>query len=161
MRLLVLSDSHGDMAGLRLAVQRERPDAVVHLGDHALDAYTLAQEFSTLSVAYVRGNCDGPFPSCADTYSRRLAGVQVFAAHGHRYGVKNGLLRFHLAAQENGASLALFGHTHTPCCREENGVWLVNPGACRGLYATYAVITLEDGTVRDCRISEVYNTRIC
>lgn len=161
MRLLVLSDSHGDMTGLRLAVQRERPDAVVHLGDHALDAYTLAQEFSSLSVAYVRGNCDGPFPSCADTYSRRLAGVQVFAAHGHRYGVKNGLLRFHLAAQENGASLALFGHTHVPYCQEENGIWLVNPGACRGLYATYAVITLEDGTVRDCRISEVYNTRIC
>ena len=99
MKLLVLSDSHGDMASLRLAVQRERPDAVLHLGDHALDAYTLAQEFSTMSIAYVRGNCDISFPSCAETYLRRLAGVQVFAAHGHRYGVKSGLLRFHYAAQ--------------------------------------------------------------
>lgn len=156
MKLLVLSDSHGDLTGLRLALRRERPDAVLHLGDHALDAYELAQEFSTTSIAYVRGNCDGPFPNCSETYLRRLAGVQVFAAHGHRYGVKESPLRFYYAAHENGAALALFGHTHTPCCREENGIWLVNPGACRGLYATYAVAVIEDGAVRECRIREVY-----
>lgn len=156
MKLLVLSDSHGDVASLRLAVRRERPDAVLHLGDHALDAYELAQEFSTTSIAYVRGNCDFSFPSCAETYLRRLAGVQVFAAHGHRYGVKNGLLRFLYAAEENGAALALFGHTHVPYCREENGIWLVNPGACGGLRATYAVVTLDQGAVLDCRIREVY-----
>ena len=85
MKLLVLSDSHGDLAGMRLALRRERPDQVLHLGDHAQDAFELAQEFSTTPIAYVRGNCDGPFPRCADTFLRKLAGVQVFAAHGHRY----------------------------------------------------------------------------
>lgn len=156
MKLLVLSDSHGDLAGMRLALRRERPDQVLHLGDHALDAYTLAQEFSTTPIAYVRGNCDGPFPRCADTFLRKLAGVQVFAAHGHRYGVKSGLLRFSYAARENGAALALFGHTHCPYCGEENGLRLVNPGSCRGPYGTYAVITIENGAVTDCRIRDVY-----
>lgn len=156
MKLLVLSDSHGDMTGMRLAMQRERPDLVLHLGDHALDAYTLAQEFSTVSVCYVRGNCDGPFPACADTYLRRVAGVQIFAAHGHRYGVKSGLLRFSLAAQENGAALALYGHTHMAACAEHDGMYLLNPGSCRGPYGTYAVVLLENGAVRDCRICKVY-----
>lgn len=156
MKLLVLSDSHGDLAGMRLALRRERPDQVLHLGDHALDAYTLAQEFSTTAIAYVRGNCDGPFPACADTYLRKVAGVQIFAAHGHRYGVKSGLLRFYLAARENGAALALFGHTHEAGCREKDGIWLLNPGSCRGPYGTYAVVTLENGAVRDCRIRDVY-----
>ena len=147
MKLLVLSDSHGDLAGMRLALRRERPDQVLHLGDHALDAYTLAQEFSTTAIAYVRGNCDGPFPACADTYLRKVAGVQIFAAHGHRYGVKSGLLRFYLAARENGAALALFGHTHLPYCRWEGGVLLVNPGALKN--REYAVVEIEgSGEIR-------------
>ena len=115
MKLLILSDSHGEQEPMRLAVRRERPDVLIHLGDHAADAFELAQEFYDLPVSYVRGNCDGPFPSCAETYLRNLEGVRVFAAHGHRYGVKSGLLRFYFAAAENGAQLALFGHTHCPC----------------------------------------------
>ena len=34
MKLLILSDSHGEQEFMQLAVRRERPDAVIHLGDH-------------------------------------------------------------------------------------------------------------------------------
>lgn len=155
MKLLILSDSHGQPEPMRIAVRRERPDAVIHLGDHAADAFELAQEFSTLPVSYVRGNCDFSFPPCAEVYLRNLEGVRVFAAHGHRYGVKQGLLRFCFAAQEQGAGLALFGHTHSPLCEQHQGIWLLNPGACSGRVPTYGVAVLSAGTVQ-CRIREVF-----
>ena len=64
MKLLILSDSHGEQEFMQLAVRRERPDAVIHLGDHCADADRLAEEFCGLPVLSVRGNCDlwGPAP---------------------------------------------------------------------------------------------------
>lgn len=57
MKLLILSDSHGEQEFMQLAVRRERPDAVIHLGDHCADADRLAEEFCGLPVLSVRGNC--------------------------------------------------------------------------------------------------------
>ena len=58
MKLLILSDSHGDSTGMCRAVERERPDYVIHLGDHSSDARDLSRMFPMVPVAYVRGNCD-------------------------------------------------------------------------------------------------------
>lgn len=57
MKLLILSDSHGEQEFMQLAVRRERPDAVIHLGDHCADADRLAEEFCGLPVLSVCGNC--------------------------------------------------------------------------------------------------------
>ena len=43
MKLLILSDSHREMKYMCDAVRRERPDAVIHLGDLVPDADRLAQ----------------------------------------------------------------------------------------------------------------------
>ena len=43
MKLLILSDSHREMKYMCDAVWRERPDAVIHLGDLVPDADRLAQ----------------------------------------------------------------------------------------------------------------------
>ena len=58
MKLLVLSDSHRETEHMLLAIRKERPDAVVHLGDHAADADAIAQECPYLPLYRVRGNCD-------------------------------------------------------------------------------------------------------
>lgn len=156
MKLLVFSDSHGETEPMRLAMRRERPDAVLHLGDHAADAFALAQEYYATSVAYVRGNCDFSFPPCAETYRRTLEGVTIFACHGHRYGVKSSLLALSYAAREQGAALALFGHTHGPYLETSEGLTLLNPGACGGRRPTYAVVELRGGSAV-CRIKDVYS----
>lgn len=156
VKLLIVSDSHGDMEALHRAVYATRPDAVVHLGDHCADADELAGDFPGLPVLSVRGNCDYTDLTRSETLLRVFDGVRVFAAHGHRYGVKTGLLRFVYAAQEQEAQLALFGHTHSPHLSEEGGLWLLNPGACGGVRPTCAVVTIENGGF-SCRLKEVYS----
>ena len=130
MKLLILSDSHGEQEFMQLAVRRERPDAVIHLGDHCADADRLAEEFCGLPV------------------------LRIFGTHGHRYGVKQGLLRFSLAAQEQQAQVALFGHTHIPYCRQEGGLWLLNPGACGGRAPSCGIVT-EDGGKAVCCVKDL------
>ena len=73
MKLLILSDSHGEQEFMQLAVRRERPDAVIHLGDHCADADRLAEEFCGLPVLSVRGNCDLWGPPRAETLLRTTA----------------------------------------------------------------------------------------
>ena len=150
MKLLILSDSHGEQEFMQLAVRRERPDAVIHLGDHCADADRLAEEFCGLPVLSVRGNCDLWGPPRAETLLRTFEGVRIFGTHGHRYGVKQGLLRFSLAAQEQKAQVALFGHTHIPYCRQEGGLWLLNPGACGGRAPSCGIVTVDGGKAVCC-----------
>ena len=104
-----------------------------------------------LPIVSVRGNCD----YCDPTPEQRLVdydGVRILMCHGHRHGVKSGLLRYEMAARENEVDAALFGHTHFAYCEEYNGLWLVNPGSC-GCSArpTCAVMEIEAGIV-SCRI---------
>lgn len=155
MKLVVLSDSHRETEHMLLALRRERPTAVVHLGDHADDADAIAQEFPYLPLCRVRGNCDYFDDKTPELALLRWEDKKMLAVHGHRYGVKSGLLRLQYAAREKEAQVALFGHTHCAYCEELDGLWLLNPGACGGSRPTYGVVTIRDGTI-ECCIKEVY-----
>lgn len=135
------------------AVRREKPDAVIHLGDHASDALVIEREYPRLPVCRVRGNCDRCETDVQDEAVIEWEGVKILATHGHRYSVKSGLLSLCYAAAQAGARIALFGHTHDPYCEESEGLWLLNPGACGRLFPSYGIIEIENGTVR-CRVME-------
>ncbi|MBO7376534.1 MAG: metallophosphoesterase family protein, partial [Clostridia bacterium] len=66
--------------------------------------------------------------------------------HGHKYGVKGGLVRLAAAAAARGCRAAFYGHTHAPCVKMKDGVLLVNPGTL-GYCGEYAVITVIDGEI--------------
>lgn len=150
MKILIVSDSHGDTAALRTAITRENPDRVFHLGDMLRDARQVAEAFPALPIDAVLGNCDayggadGP-----EELVTTAEGVRFFLSHGHRFHVKMGtslLIREGLSA---GADVICYGHTHRAVCRQKSGVWLVNPGTAGGVgaAATYAVAEAEDGAV--------------
>lgn len=150
MKLLILSDSHGTMQYMCDAVEKEQPDYVIHLGDHARDASELSNYYPTLPITWVRGNCD--FSSDApETRLVTYGNKKFLLCHGHTYGVKSGLLRAVYAAKEAGADVFLFGHTHIPFHDEEDGLALLNPGACSMKNAfgkpSYGVIELTDDEV--------------
>ncbi len=159
MKLLILSDSHRELEYMRDAVRRERPDAVIHLGDLVPDADRLAEEFLGLPVLSVRGNCDFSQPARAEELLRTFEGVKIFGVHGHRYHVKQTLLHAELAARQREADVLLFGHTHCPYCECYNGLWMLNPGACSGRAPSYGVVQIENGKI-NCRVTDMYAAKV-
>lgn len=156
MKILILSDSHGCVEAMKIAVNRENPQAIVHLGDLWEDAGQLHRLFPDIPLHRVAGNCDRyswePGQSQILTWS--FDGVVTYMTHGHLHGVKLSLLRLRLAAQEAGAQVALFGHTHRSLCKNQNGILLINPGSCGGPTGTYAVLETCQGAV-ECEIRSV------
>lgn len=150
MKILVLSDSHGTMSNMEWALELEKPDCAMHLGDCARDARRLAERYPQIPVYAVPGNCDGPMPGEPLLRVEVLGGVRIFLTHGHAYGVKRGLLALSLAAREAQADVALFGHTHLAFCRTVDGLWLLNPGACGAGRSSYGVIEIQNGAA-ECR----------
>ncbi len=154
MKLLVLSDSHGSLRPMEHAVSRERPDYIVHLGDHDRDAARLGARFPETPLISVPGNCDNPPPKTIWTKVLDFDGVKILLTHGHVYRVKRGLLEIELAAREAGADVALFGHTHRAFCEEKDGLWLLNPGACGNWSATYGIVEIQNHRA-SCRLADV------
>ena len=136
MRLLIVSDSHGNAYALRRLIQmHSEADMLVFLGDGARDLERVTAEFPSLRVRAVRGNND--YDSLSPTEDIfHTAGKRVFIAHGHTYYVKRGTEIFIDAARAKSADIALFGHTHSPVSRYEGGLYIANPGALySGCYA--------------------------
>ena len=146
MKLLIFSDSHGNVANMEDIVRLESPDRILHLGDLARDAEALAAKFPHIPVTYVPGNCDGRRPDLPEERIFTLDNCKILMTHGHIYHVKMGMGMAVRAAREAGAQLLCFGHTHEAFCEFENGLWIVNPGSV-GTFSpyTYAVAVLEDG----------------
>lgn len=151
MKLLIFSDSHGELTRMEEAVRAEKPDYVFHLGDHDRDAEDLAERFPTLAVTAVCGNCDYRSDS-PDTRLITLGGLRFFLCHGHTLGVKSSLLRASYAALSKRADVLLFGHTHEPHLEERRGLILMNPGACGFSYPSYGRVLFESGKAPDFQI---------
>ena len=154
-KLLVFSDSHGNVANMADTVRLEQPDGILHLGDLVRDAQRLGEQFPQIPLLFVPGNCDGLRSDLPQERVFTQEGCRIMMAHGHQYHVKMGRSAAESAARQAGANILLFGHTHEPVCEFERGLWIVNPGSAGSLAAaTYAVICLkEDGAV--CYISRI------
>ena len=152
MKIIVFSDSHRELDGMRQVIAREKPDYVFHLGDHDSDAEIISRERPTLPLAMVRGNCDG-WIETPKTLCFTLGGLRFFLCHGHTLGVKSGYLRAEYAALEQNADVLLFGHTHEAYCeRMEPGngktLYVMNPGSCGcGWPPSYGRIVLDQGRI--------------
>lgn len=130
VRLGVISDSHHSdfwVARYLEKANRERYDAVIHLGDGASDVRWLKDRLE-MPLYAVAGNCDfrcGLDAECALQFENH----RILAAHGHRYDVKYGYDALSYRAEEIGADIALSGHTHWPHAGYVGRVLVLNPGA--------------------------------
>ncbi len=156
MKAAVFSDTHNHIDLCLEAVRRCRPDAIVHLGDHERDARDIARQFPDIPMYSVCGNCDlAPLSPLADTV--QLGPVKAFITHGHLYNVDYDRVdSLVYAAQEQGCSLAMFGHTHRPLYQELGGVTVLNPGtAGKGRRLTWALVEIFDNGGIICSIQEL------
>ncbi len=147
MKLLVLSDSHGNVDNMVRAVERTCPDMICHLGDVMPDGAKLHNRFPAIPFEQVPGNCDwgafGPAEKLLCVEDRR-----ILLCHGHTFHVKESLLTAMYAAQERRADILLFGHTHKVFSETRNGVAMLNPGSIGDRsYPTYGIVELTGGSI--------------
>jgi len=98
---------------------------------------------------YVAGNCD--WGSDKKDELIEADGKLIFLTHGDLYRVKMQYDTISRKAEESGADIAVFGHTHIPFCEKNGGIMLLNPGSAR-YTKTYGVIETEDGILRACTV---------
>lgn len=144
MRILVVSDTHGDAYALRRTIASQ-PEAklIFHLGDGVREAQSIADEYPNREFRMVCGNGDFGYSAIVpDAGMEEAADRRIFYTHGHRYDVKMGIDRILYAARERKADILLFGHTHTPVCDYEDGLYIINPGSLAYRRPTYGLIDI-------------------
>lgn len=131
MRIIVISDTHGKKSAVNSVFLRNSDaDLFIHLGDgeRDIDAFLLENPSYTSRVIHVAGNCD--FGSLSNDFEIIPAnGHKIFAAHGHRYAVKNSLEIIKETAKRLNCDIVLYGHTHVRYNKFEDGLYILNPGS--------------------------------
>ena len=152
----VFSDTHGNTAPMLEAAHTSGAGVLIHLGDYDRDAQALREAFPDTPVYSVCGNCD-IMPLAPEKLVIELGPVRALLTHGHRYGVSAAQADWLVfAAREEGAQLAMFGHTHSPFYEQLGGVTLLNPGtAGSGRSLSWALVTVFDNGAVACEIKPI------
>lgn len=149
MLIGVVSDTHRDKTIFqRIAEALEDTDLIIHLGDNVQDVEGI-KEYYKKKIINVRGNCDFGRKEPLELLEE-VEGVKIFITHGHNYDVKYNMLKLKYRAQELGADIALFGHTHVSVIEYEEGIWFMNPGSAslpRDAYSSVATIEINEGKI--------------
>lgn len=147
-KVLVVSDSHGLTKELEILRERhmDEVDLMIHCGDSQL----MADNKSISGYLTVLGNCDfSGYPLETQT---ELAGRKIFVTHGHRYSVKTSLMTLKYKAEEVGADIACFGHSHVLGAEVIGSTLFLNPGSIRmpreRLEKTYVILDLVDDKIK-------------
>ena len=96
-KLLILSDSHRNVTAMTHACRLEKPDRIIHLGDHFKDAMELQRQFPDIPLDAVPGNCD--LEREPEEKLILIDGKKIFLCHGHQYHVKDNYLSLEYAAR--------------------------------------------------------------
>jgi putative phosphoesterase len=140
MRILVVSDTHGDAWALQRAIlEQPKAEVVIHLGDGAEEAANAQASFPERQFYLVRGNCDwgSALPALRVV---ELGGKRFYCTHGMAERVKDGEYEAILRARSAKADVLLFGHTHMPISEYREGLYILNPGSLHGAGATYGFV---------------------
>ena len=124
----IISDTHGNYDSIEKAVSiAQKMDMWLHLGDCEPDAEYL-QSLVEVPVYGVAGNCDWPMRNTCYERVVEAEGHKIFMTHGHNYGVRYTQEYVMEAAANQGADIALYGHTHIVDYRIGPPL-LLNPGS--------------------------------
>lgn len=147
MKILVYSDSHGEISNIVEIYEREKPNFIISAGDYAEDFREFTFSYRDLIVNHrvVKGNCDSFEKNYRDEEIFLLEGRKIFLTHGHTYGVKASLNQLKIRSKELGAELVIFGHTHISLHESYENCEYFNPGALKD--GSYGVIEIEGGKI--------------
>ena len=151
-KYLVVSDTHGKDQNFYDVLDIEEPvDGIIHCGDFegSEGKFALA---ANCPVFFVSGNNDF-FSSLNREIDFELDGHTFFVTHGHHFLVSMDLENIKAEGAARGADIVIFGHTHRPVARHEDGIYLFNPGSLsyprqEGRRPSYIVLCIDsDGLI--------------
>lgn len=141
MKIVVVSDSHGDTAILeKIALIHQDASIFYHLGDSELPPYVLYG----YGYASVKGNCDyEPYVLNRDV---TLEGFKIHMEHGHGFSFQSDPNKY---VENLGVDIFLFGHTHRKLATYVGNTLVFNPGSLTrprdGEKGSYLVLDLKKG----------------
>lgn len=148
MKILIVSDTHGQLREFREVLKRTRPlDYLIHCGDTE-GQDELIRSDAACPCAIVRGNNDF-FTDAERSLVVELGGCRFFVTHGHNLGVSMGTERLREEAKARGCNVAVFGHTHRPCLDQSDpSLTVMNPGSLAyprqdGREPSYIVVDID------------------
>lgn len=144
MRILVVSDTHGDFYSFKKAVEEQKSaDVIIHCGDSRDELDEMKMYYPNKAFITVKGNCDlgSTLPLVEE---RVIEGKKIFVTHGHAYNVKFTLYNLCCAAREAKADIVIYGHTHNALAEYDDGLYILNPGSLNGYNASYAFIDITE-----------------
>lgn len=147
MKILAVSDTHGNYLAPLECMINAKIDMIIHLGDEISDADALAPLLE-IPMVKVPGNCDHSSQEPREL-TLDLGGRKFFITHGDRFRVKAGIDLLAHTARQKKADIVLYGHTHYPSVLKVEGVLLVNPGTLMAgsPMKSAAIITIKGGHV--------------
>ncbi|MFD1735987.1 metallophosphoesterase family protein [Bacillus salitolerans] len=127
MKVLLISDSHGLENELRQVAEAYtgKVDLMIHCGDSELPAVHEVLE----NFLVVKGNCD--LENFPEDLLEEAGEFKLYATHGHLYNVKMSLANISYRADEVGANIVCFGHSHLAGSELIDGILMINPGSFR------------------------------
>lgn len=145
MKVLVVSDSHGDREVLVELSERYagKVAKMFHCGDSELTATDKIWN----SYVVVGGNMDDD-PQYPLTQVVTIGEYRFFMTHGHYHDIKFNMTPLIEAAKKAEAQFAFFGHSHQLGVEKREDIVLLNPGSIlqpRGRYniKTYAILDIN------------------
>ena len=151
VRILVVSDTHGDLYTLREVITKQRTaEVVIHLGDGADEFELLRPDYPEKMFLGVRGNCD--FGSdLPHTETMTIEGKKIYYTHGYVQRVKLGRYDLLREARSAKADICLFGHTHRAMTDYDDGLYILNPGTLSrsrgGGKPSYGIVDITSGGI--------------
>lgn len=124
MRIIVISDSHGNRSGIDKIFNQMEFDYLFFLGDGLQD---LGSYIYLDNVIAVSGNCDY-FTDVENELDFTIDGKKFFITHGNKYGVKYSMNSLMNKARELGVKYCMYGHTHRQIVEKVDEVYYINPG---------------------------------
>ena len=91
MKIIVMSDSHGNYYALEKIVTNFYGDLYIHLGDGERELDKICLKYPDKNFMHVAGNCDFASLSQDEILFSPDDKNCIFAVHGHKYGVKGSL----------------------------------------------------------------------
>ena len=145
MRILVLSDSHGDYLTMKKAIEvQSTAEVVVYLGDGLRDFERCMPLLEGKRVYAVKGNNDDVV-DCPKNQVISVGGVKIYITHGNSELVDYTLGELVGVANENDCRLALHGHTHIQAEAYYDGVRVFCPGAIKN--DEYGIVDIVNGGI--------------